>query len=120
MPRDLPEWIGATPDSRVPDHVRVRIFDRHKGICHIAKRKIRAGEPWQVEHVIAIINGGDNRESNLAPALSDKHKLKTARDVAEKSRIYRKRKKHLGLRGRRRTIPGRKFDGTPIQSRIIG
>jgi hypothetical protein len=38
----------------------------------------------------------------------------------EKSMVYRKRKKHLGLRGRRRTIAGRKFDGTPIPSRIVG
>lgn len=120
MIRSVPEWIGATPDTRVPDHVKLRVFDRHGGICHIAKRKIRAGELWDAEHVVAIINGGKNRESNLAPALRDKHAIKTARDVAEKAVTYRKRRKHLGLRGRRKTIPGRKFDGTPIPSRIIG
>lgn len=119
MSRGVPEWIGATPDTRVPDHVKLRVFDAHNGICHIAKRKIRAGEPWDCEHVIAIINGGQNRERNLAPALSDKHKEKTARDVAEKAMTYRKRRKHLGLRGRRKTIAGRKFDGTPIPSRYL-
>lgn len=119
MSRSLPEWIGATPDSRVPNHVKVRIFDQHQGICHIARRKIRSGEPWDVEHVIALINGGQNRESNMVPALRDKHPEKTARDVAEKSMVYRKRKKHLGLRGRRKTIAGRKFDGTPIPSRWV-
>ena len=55
----------------------------------------------------------------MVPALRDKHPEKTARDVAEKSMVYRKRKKHLGLRGRRKTIAGRKFDGTPIPSRWV-
>ena len=120
MPRSLPEWIGATPDTPVPDRVKLRVFDAHRGICHIAKRQIRPGEPWDTEHVIAIINDGENRESNLAPALRDKHPIKTAADLAEKAITYRKRKKHLGLRGRRKTIPGRKFDGTPIPSRWVG
>lgn len=118
-PRSLPEWIGATPDTPVPDRVKVRVFDAHDGICHIAKRKIRPGEPWDTEHVRAIINGGENRESNLAPALRDKHIEKTAADLAEKSMVYRKRKKHLGLRGPRRTIPGRHFNGDPIPSRWV-
>lgn len=117
--RSLPEWIGATPDTAIPDRVKLRVFDAHDGICHIAKRKIRPGEPWDAEHVIAIINGGENRESNLAPALRDKHKIKTAADLAEKSAMYGKRKRHLGIKGMKRTIPGRKFDGTPIPSRWV-
>src|SRR6185503_15818335 len=91
--RSVEEWRGATPDSRPPDHVRMRIFDRHKGICHISKRKIRTGEPWELEHVVALCNGGENRERNLAPALSDKHKEKTAADRAEKADVDHKRLK---------------------------
>lgn len=97
MSRSVPEWIGKTDDTPVPRHVKARVFDAHGGICHIAKRKIAAGEPWECDHVVALINGGQNRESNLAPALVAKHKEKTARDVAEKARIAEKRAKHIGL-----------------------
>jgi len=117
VPRELPEWIGATDDSPIPPRVKLRVFEHHQGVCHISGRKIRVGETWDAEHIVAIINGGENRENNLAPALRSKHHEKTALDLAEKSTTYRKRRKHLGIKGRKRTIPGRKFDGTPIPSR---
>lgn len=72
------------------------------------------GEPWDVEHIIAIINGGENRESNLAPALRSKHREKTARDMAEKSRTYRKRKSNLGIRKPRTITRWRKFNGEVV------
>lgn len=97
MPRIVDEWIGATPDTPIPPRVRARVFERHGGLCHRSGRKIRAGEPWAVDHVLAIINGGENRESNLAPILTDPHKEKTAEDVAIKSKTARVRAKHLGI-----------------------
>lgn len=98
MTRALPEWIGKTPDSAVPPRVRVRIFQRYDGRCQCGcNRPIRAGEAWDCEDTIAIINGGQRRESNLKPWLTEHHKGKTAQDVAEKSRVYRKRAKHLGV-----------------------
>lgn len=95
--RAVPEWIGATPDSAVPDRVKLRVFQRHEGRCYLTGRKILPGDQWDAEHVIAIINGGENRESNLAPALRSAHRAKTAEDVATKSKTYRMAKKHLGL-----------------------
>jgi 5-methylcytosine-specific restriction enzyme A len=101
-PRALPEWIGKTADSAVPARVRVRIFDRYEGRCQCGcNRKIMAGEAWDCEDTIAIINGGQRRESNLKPWLHEHHKGKTAKDVAEKSRVYRKRAKHIGVELRR-------------------
>lgn len=97
MSRSVPEWIGATPDTPVPPRVRARVFEAHGGVCWISKRKIRAGEAWECDHVIALINGGGNRESNLAPALAEAHKLKTAEDVKAKSKAARVRAKHLGV-----------------------
>lgn len=94
--REVPEWIGKTPDTPIPPRVRDRVFQRHQGRCYLSGRKIAAGEPWDVEHVIAICNGGENRESNLAPALRDKHREKTARDVDTKSKTYRMRAKNNG------------------------
>lgn len=106
--RTVPEWIGASPDARVPPRVRARIFLRENGRCHLSGRLIRPGDQWDLDHKIALINGGEHREDNLFPALRDKHREKTAEDVAEKSKVARIRAKHLG------TFPRSK---TPIKSR---
>jgi 5-methylcytosine-specific restriction protein A len=96
--RAVEEWIGSSPDAKVPPRVRLRIFERHGGRCHISGRKIAAGEPWELDHVVALINGGEHRESNLAPALRDKHRAKTAVDVAEKSSVRQRALSHRGIR----------------------
>ncbi len=114
MSRAVPEWIGKTPDTPAPPRVRLRVFEAHNGVCHIAKRKIAAGEPWQLEHVKAIINGGENRESNMAPALVDKHREKTAEDLAEKSAVYRKALSDKGIRPPSR-LKGAGFRPSPPQ-----
>jgi hypothetical protein len=97
--RHLPEWIAASPDAAVPPRVRLRIFDRFGGRCCCGcNRLIRPGEAWDCEDTIAIINGGERRESNLKPWLSEHHPKKTTQDVAEKSRVYRKRARHVGIK----------------------
>lgn len=118
--RSTNEWIGKTDDSRPPPSVRLRIFARHNGKCHISGRQIRPGEAWEAEHIIALCNGGENRESNMAPALVKPHKVKTAADRRQKSKADKKQMANLGIRKRRRTIPGRRFDGTAIPSRWVG
>ena len=76
---------------------------------------INAGEPWDCDHVIALVNGGENRESNLAPALRDKHRAKTKIDVAEKATVYRVRAKHLGIDSGRKKIASRGFSKSSPQ-----
>lgn len=112
--RTVPEWIGKTPDARVPPRVRQRIFEREGKRCHISGRVIREGELWDLDHVKALINGGEHRESNLKPALRDKHREKTAQDVREKSTINRLRKSASGIRKPRTIRQWRRFDGTPV------
>ena len=121
--RSTPEWIGKTPDTPVPPRVKLRVFERHGGRCHISGRKIAVGEPWDCDHVVALVNwtgeGHGNRESNLAPALRDKHREKTKADVAAKAETYRKRSKHIGLgKPKRALIPGSK--GTRFKKKLDG
>ncbi len=108
--RSVPEWIGSSPDAKVPPRVRARIFLAHDGRCHRTGRKIAPGELWELEHVKALCNGGEHRESNMAPILAGKpHREKTAADVAEKSKVARIRAKHLGLWPKGRKIRSRGF-----------
>lgn len=95
--RTVPEWIGKTPDTPVPMRVKLRVFARFNGICHISKRKIRPGDKWDCDHVKRIKDGGPNRESNLAPALKEFHQQKTAEENAQQAKEDRIRKKHLGI-----------------------
>lgn len=94
--RTVPEWVGKTPDTAAPARVRLRVFEAHRGVCYLTGRKIMPGDAWDLDHVVALINGGENRESNLAPALRQAHRAKTADDVRTKSKTYRMRAKHIG------------------------
>lgn len=98
MARSVPEWIGKTDDAKVPPRVRLRIFEREGGKCHLSGREIRPGDLWDLDHGQALINGGEHRESNLFPALRDKHREKTREDVAAKAKTAAVRSKHLGIR----------------------
>jgi 5-methylcytosine-specific restriction protein A len=118
MTRSLDEWIGKTDDAAVPPRVRLRRFDAFGGICYLSGRKIRAGEKWELHHIIALINGGQHRESNLAPVLADAHKKQTKLDVAEKKMLNRKRSKHLGIKSQ--TIGQRKAFQSKFKRKISG
>lgn len=109
MSRSVPEWVGKTDDSVPPPSVRLRIFRDHGGKCHRSGRKIRAGEPWQLDHIKALCNGGLNVESNLAPILADKHKEKTAEDVRERVKTDRMAMAAFGIKKSKHRWPKRPF-----------
>jgi 5-methylcytosine-specific restriction protein A len=115
--RSVPEWRGKTPDSKVPPHVRARVFLAHKGVCHISMRAIRPGEPWEMEHITPLSMGGEHRERNLAPALVEPHREKTAAEATVRAKADRVRLKHIGAFPKSKTrIRGRGFAptrGTP-------
>lgn len=115
--RSVPEWIGKTPDAKVPPRVRLRIFEREEGRCHLSGRKIEAGDLWDLDHVVALVNGGEHRESNLKPAIRAKHREKTAADVAEKAAIRSKRSRHVGIK-KRSSFPCSK--DSPFKKKIDG
>lgn len=109
MSRAVEEWVGKTDNSRIPGRVRVRVFQRQDGCCAECGRKMAvAGEPFEVDHVTALILGGENRETNLRALCGPCHRAKTAGDVAQKSVEARKRAKHLGVARAKAKIPGSK------------
>lgn len=120
--KNLQEWIGKNDDQKVPDYVKARVFRRYGGVCYLSGRKIRVGESWELEHIIALANGGEHREGNFAPALVDSHRIKTKADRKITSKINRVEKRHLGLKKSGRKIPGskgsgfrKKMDGTVVK-----
>lgn len=94
--RSVPEWIGKTPDTKVPDLVRDRVFLRAGGRCYLSGRKIMPGDKWELEHVKPLSMGGEHRERNLRPALIAAHREKTKAEAADRAKADRIRRKHLG------------------------
>lgn len=117
MSRAVPEWIGATPDSPVPARVRLRVFERDDGKCQCGcGRWITAADKWETDHIVAIVNGGENRERNLQTLLKADHDAKTGGDVAEKSHVYERKLRHRGIKKPRTITTWRRFDGTIVRA----
>lgn len=122
--RSVKEWIGSSPDAKVPPRVQLRIFERYGGRCYLTGQKINPGDKWELEHISALANGGQHRERNLAPALVEPHKIKTAADRKIKAKRDRAKKKRYGIVKTRNPLPGSKasrfkrcMDGTVIDRR---
>lgn len=106
--RRTEEWRAKHADEAIPQRVKARIFLRDGGRCQSCTRKVGpGGEPYAFDHIVALVNGGEHRENNIQLLCQNPcHARKTATDVAEKSRVYRKRVKHLGMA----KAKGRGFD----------
>lgn len=120
--RTVPEWIAKHDDQKVPDRVRQRVFDREGGICHLTGEKIDpVRDEWDLDHKVALILGGEHRETNLFPALREPHRRKTAVEMKVKSKIARTRKKHLGIAKPKSSLSHPRFkrcmDGTVVDRR---
>ena len=112
--RSVKEWVGATPDTPVPPRVKLRVLKRYRYRCYLSKIEIKPGDKWDVDHVLAIINGGENRESNLAPALKVKHVEKTKVDLSIKAKRDKSHKKRFGITKPKKSMPGSKASGVRI------
>ena len=77
--------------------MRVRIFDRAHGVCHLCGLKIAIGEAWEADHVKPLWCGGEDDERNMAPAHVDCHATKSRGDAAPKAKADRQRANHLGV-----------------------
>lgn len=118
MPRTLPEWVGKTPDTKIPPRVRLRVWERDRGSCRNCNRKIGAGDKWGLDHDMPLILGGEHRESNLRVLCDWCHYAKSTLEVAVKSKVYRIRAKHTGIKRKKNLLPGSK--GSGIRRRMSG
>jgi 5-methylcytosine-specific restriction protein A len=104
--RAVEEWIGKTDDTPAPPRVQLRVFLKFDGHCQCGCGIKIDNKPWQTDHRLALINGGENRESNLQPLLVDHHKTKTRADVALKSADRKTQLHHYGIKQSRNPMPG--------------
>jgi|APCry1669192522_1035417.scaffolds.fasta_scaffold31977_2 hypothetical protein len=98
MARIIKEWIGKNDNEAIPPRVKLRVFLRAEKHCAACTLLIVGKLRPEYDHVVALINGGQHRESNLQLLCSECHKAKTKLDVAEKSESYRKQLNAAGIR----------------------
>ena len=120
MSRTTEEWIAKHDDQAIPERVKLRIWEREKGRCHLTGKQIRPGDKYDFEHVIALADGGQHRETNLRLALRGIHRKKTAQEATARAKVRSKAKKYAGIKKPSR-MPGSrdsnikiKMDGTVV------
>lgn len=107
MTRGVPEWIGKTDDSAIPLRVKLRVHEKSEGMCSVCSLEASSG---QYDHIVPLILGGPNRESNLQLICVPCHRAKTRLDVKLKAKVARVRQRHLGIRKPSR-FPGSRDSG---------
>lgn len=78
-PRSTKEWIGRRPESMPSIHVRLRIYSRQNGLCACGCRRVMNLDRDKIDcdHILALRDGGENRETNLQLLLHEHHQAKT-------------------------------------------
>jgi 5-methylcytosine-specific restriction protein A len=104
MAREVPEWIGKNDDEPPPPRVKLRIFKRFGGTCQICFSKIISGPEY--DHRVALVNAGENRETNIVPLHGKCHSLKSKTDMAIKSADRKTQLHHYGIKQSRNPMPG--------------
>jgi len=108
---------------RITAKMRVDIFLRHDGVCHLCKLKVIPGEEWDVSHEIPLEAGGRDDDSNWLVAHRRCHRTHTATvDAPLIAKVKRICARHLGAKKSRTPMPlgrnskwKRKMDGTIVR-----
>lgn len=94
MARTVPEWIGRNHNSMPTKAVFDRLWAKQGGKDAITGLPFAPGDKICRDHTIPLIDGGENRESNLQLITEKTHKLKTAREAMERAKTRSVQHKH--------------------------
>ena len=106
-----------TPRKRLSDQEKAQLFVDRDGRCFDCGRKVRPGERWSIEHIIALENGGTNEMTNLGICCPFCKPGKDAADHGKAAKSRRVRTKHVlpnSERKRRGFRFWRKFNGALV------
>ena len=104
MSRTVAEWHGKTDDTSLSASAKERIARKANDCCVRCERKVGGKLRAEFDHIVPLILGGANRESNIQLLCSECHGAKTKLDVKLKAKVARVRKKHFGFTAGRQKI----------------
>lgn len=118
----MTDLVAPTKRRPMTKARRVRLFLEADGVCCLCEQRIRDGEAWTIEHLIALSLGGKDTDENCRPAHERCRRVKDKQDAAAKAK--RDRIVDAGYRGegkKKSRFPGSKasrfkkrMDGTVI------
>ena len=97
MARTVPEWVGRTDDSMPGKNVRDRISLRTGDACAECRKPFGPANRPHCDHIVALADEGENRESNLQMLCKQCHGAKTSAEATARAKTRAIRSKHLGL-----------------------
>jgi len=108
---------------KITTSMRVKIFEKDNGICHMCKLKVDSGQEWDVSHEIPLEAGGKDDISNWFVAHRKCHRHHTATvDMPLIAKVKRIRAKNMGAKKTRSPMPmgknskwKKKMDGTVVR-----
>jgi hypothetical protein len=110
--RSVKEWSSDNPDAMPPDPVRLRILRRFGNKCALTSIIIADGQKFDLDHIVRVEDGGENRESNMQPVLRLPHEVKSAAERKIAAKADRIAKKGHGLTPE----PTKKIESAPLPS----
>lgn len=108
--------LTATPRRPMGNARRLRIWERHKGVCVLCNEKIDGvREAWTVEHIRALGLAGADEDENCGPAHERCRRVKDKADVKAIAKAKRVKGKHIGAWRSSSPMPGSRASGWKIK-----
>jgi 5-methylcytosine-specific restriction protein A len=91
----LKEWVGKSAEAMPGQTVLLRLYAKQNGICACGCGQVMNLNRDKVDcdHIVALIDGGENRENNLQLLLHACHKAKTSAEASARSEERRHKSK---------------------------
>ena len=82
--------MKAPPRPSMGKARRLRLWERDGGICYLCEAKVKAGEAWDIEHIIPWALSQDDSDENLRVAHKEGcHRAKTTADIGRITKAKR-------------------------------
>lgn len=85
--RPVPEWVGKRPESMPGQLVLLRLYAMQNGLCACGCGRVMNFERDVIDcdHIVPLIDGGENVERNLQLMLQAHHRVKTSGEATIRS-----------------------------------
>lgn len=107
--------VGTTPRKPLTPTQRLKLFEKHRGICALCQKEIRPGEKWIDEHLRPLGLGGSNDDDNRAPVHVGCAEAKTHGPDGDIAKVAKAKRVKMAALGIKRDTPKIKSPGFPTK-----